>query len=305
LRRSGNHDKISAILWRKRALSSISLGANGSYVFGNLNNVRRVIYTAPNHFNTKVTETTNIGDFTADLGLQFGFLWDSTRVVKRDSLGKRIPPFKRDIEDVKLTFGFTAALPAALSATRSNLIQTYELSTLGSEQFKDTILDLQGQAGTINIPLTLGGGFTLRKGDRWLVGADYQTQQWSQLTIIGENAGLRNSSRISLGAQYVPGQKEGSTSYWKRVNYRAGLRYRQTHLELRDTRLDEYSLSLGLGLPLRIVKVGPQYTHSIINVSLEAGQRGTLENNLIREQFLRATVSFTLNDRWFIPRKFD
>ena len=305
LKNAGNYDKISRIMRQQKALASISLGANGSYVFGSINNVRRVTYTAPNHFNTKVTETTNVGDFTADLGLQFGFLKDSIKVVKRDSLGKRIPPFKKDIEDIKLTFGFTAGLPSSLYAKRSELVQTFEISSLGVEQFKDTVVYVKGKDGSIDIPLSLGGGFTIRKGDRWLMGADYHTQQWSQLTVLGENAGLANSSRISLGAQYVPGNREGSTSYWNRVNYRAGLKYRKTHLELKDTRLNEYSVSLGIGLPLRVVKVGPQYTHSIVNISLEAGQRGTLENSLIREQFFRAMVSFTLNDRWFIPRKFD
>lgn len=305
LKSAGNYDKISRILWQQRTLSSISLGVNGSYVFGNLSNVRRAIYTAPNHFNTKVTEITHVGDFITDLGLQFSMIKDSVKVVRRDSLGNRIPPFKRDIEDVNVTFGFTAGLPASLYTTRSELVQTYELTSLGIEDFKDTITNIEGREGTIDIPVSLGGGFTVRKGNRWLVGADYHTQQWSQLTILEQNSGLKNSTRVSLGAQYVPGNREGRTSYWNRVNYRAGLKYRQTYLELRETRLDEYSVSLGLGLPLRIVKVGPQYTHSIVNISLEAGQRGTLESNLIRERFVRAMVSFTLNDRWFIPRKFD
>lgn len=305
LKTAGNYDKISRILWQQRTLSSISLGINGSYVFGNLNNVRRVIYTAPYHFNTKVTETTHVGDFTTDFGLQFSMIKDSIKVVMRDSLGNRIPPFKRDIEDVKVTFGVTAGLPASLYASQSQLIQTYDLTSLGIENFKDTIVNIEGREGTIDIPLSLGGGFTIKKGNRWLVGADYHTQQWSQLAVLGESSGLKNSTRVALGAQYVPGNREGSASYWNRINYRAGVKYRQTYLELRNTRLDEYSVSLGVGLPLRIVKVGPQYTHSIVNISIEAGQRGTLENNLIREQFVRGMVSFTLNDRWFIPRKFD
>ena len=293
LKKAGNTKKIKRVMGVQRTLSSISLGANGSYVFGNISNVRRVTYTAPYHFNTKVTETTNIGDFTADLGLQFTLFKDSVRF---SSKGK--------YEELRTTFGATAGLPASLYAKRSELVQTYELSSLGIEQFKDTILYVRGADGSIDIPLSLGAGITMKKGDRWMLGADYHTQQWSQLTVLGENAGLVNSSRISLGAQYVPNTKDVN-NYWSRVNYRAGLKYKQTHLELRNTQLNEYSLSLGLGLPLRIVKVGPNYTHSIVNISLEAGQRGTLENNLIKEQFLRATVSFTLNDRWFIPRKFD
>jgi hypothetical protein len=43
----------------------------------------------------------------------------------------------------------------------------------------------------------------------------------------------------------------------------------------------------------------------MVNIGLEVGQRGTVTNGLIKEQFFKVTLGFTLNDRWFVKPKFD
>ena len=57
-------------------------------------------------------------------------------------------------------------------------------------------------------------------------------------------------------------------------------------------------MSFGLGLPLRKTK-------SEINLSVEVGERGTTNNNLIKEQFLRFQIGLSLSDIWFVKRKYD
>jgi hypothetical protein len=272
--------------------TDLSFGINGSYIFGTINNKRSVYYNAPNHYNTRINESTTIGDFTADLGLLFSFTKDSTG--------------RSGSEDTKFLFGITCGLPSSLSATRTQLINSYTVSSLGFEQFVDTIVNNQGVEGSISLPLSFGAGIAVKQGERLLVGLDYSMQQWSKLTLFEETAELNNSMKLALGMQFVPKKNmDTKDSYFKRIHYRAGVQYRQTFLELRSTQLTETSVSVGFGLPLRLVKVGAQYSHSMVNFSIEAGQRGTIENNLIKEQFVRGLVSFTLNDRWFIKRKFD
>lgn len=285
----------------------LSIGANGSYIFGNLNNNRRLTYTASHYFNTQITENTNVGDFTGDAGLQFTtIIRDSVTKVLRDSSGMRIGTIKENVEDWRLIFGLTSLFPSALEATRSSLVQTYEVTSRGVENFLDTISHERDVEGVIDMPMTLGAGITIRKGDRIVIGADYTMQEWSKLKMFGEGSELNNSMKAALGFQLVPGRNlDTKDGYWKRVHYRAGAKYRQTYLELKGSQLTEYSFSFGLGLPLRVSRTGAFYTHSAVNFAVEIGQRGTLDNNLIREQFARALVSFTLNDRWFIKRKFD
>jgi hypothetical protein len=80
--------------------------------------------------------------------------------------------------------------------------------------------------------------------------------------------------------------------------YRLGGHYHNSYLQLDGEQLKDYGISFGVGLPLRNTK-------SSFNLTLEAGRRGTLENNLIRENYLFLSFSVTLHDFWFMKRKFD
>ncbi|REK36505.1 MAG: hypothetical protein DWQ44_01065 [Bacteroidetes bacterium] len=82
------------------------------------------------------------------------------------------------------------------------------------------------------------------------------------------------------------------------MQYRAGFNYSQTFLQLNESRLNEYGISLGLGLPVK--RVG-----TTVHFAAEAGMRGTVDNNLVRENYLRFSLGFTLNDRWFIKPRYD
>ena len=94
-----------------------------------------------------------------------------------------------------------------------------------------------------------------------------------------------------------------ASEYYKRIQYRAGTRYAETALELRNTPLMEVAISAGVGLP-----VGRNYmlqNFSMINVGVEFGQRGTTAKGLIKENFMKVNVGFTINDKWFVKPKID
>lgn len=147
-------------------------------------------------------------------------------------------------------------------------------------------------------------GSASKKGQRWLVAGDIALQNWSTFSAFDQNPGLRNSMRVSLGGQYVPNAMAvGDGNYVKRINYRMGLRYAQTALELKTTQLVEYGVSVGFGFP-----VGRNYlfqNFSMVNIGAEFGQRGTTTNGLIKENFMKVTLGFTINDRWFVKPKYD
>ncbi len=117
---------------------------------------------------------------------------------------------------------------------------------------------------------------------------------------------LKNSRKFSFGAQYIPNKNAGTKEpYYKKIAYRAGFRYGVTYLELRNTALRDVAVTFGAGFPLRKIKVGETYSQSVINVGFEFGQRGTTIYELIREKYAKVVIGFTLNDRWFIKRKYD
>jgi len=105
----------------------------------------------------------------------------------------------------------------------------------------------------------------------------------------------KNASRISLGGYYTP-NINSITSYWEKVTYRGGLKYRQTGLTVNNTDINEFGMSFGLGLPL-------SKDLSTINFGVEIGKRGTVDNGLVKENYFNFRIGLTLNDKWFQKRK--
>lgn len=283
--------KTNRILKRKKSWEALSLGFNTSYLFGGFDNSRRSIFTNTNSFNARAVTTTRVGDVYFDYGAQYSYTIDSIR--------------GRDLkEKVKLLFGATFATQSNIAAQIDSLSYTYFKNSSGYEVPKDTVQNTQNTKGTLQFPLSFGLGFGFKKGDKWLIAGDFAIQNWSTYKVFNIPQELNNSMRVSLGVQFVPNTKaSGKGSYFKRVNYRVGARYNQTMIELKNTPLTEQAISFGLGFP-----VGRNYllqNFSMVNIGVELGQRGTTTNGLIKEQFFKATVGFTINDRWFIKPKFD
>jgi hypothetical protein len=57
---------------------------------------------------------------------------------------------------------------------------------------------------------------------------------------------------------------------------------------------------MGLGLPL----APNNLSFYKINFAVEFGKQGTLENGLIKENYINIHLAFTLNDKWFQRFKF-
>lgn len=301
-------------LGRKKFFSSLSGGANASYLFGSIDNSRISKFSTGNTFNTSTGTSARVGDIYLDYGLQMAITIDSVRhrnpmYMKRDSLGRVYDSIRRHTytdlrNNVQILFGATFAAQSEVRARIDSLSYNFYTSSTGYDLVKDTVEFVEGHKGTITLPLSFGFGLGLKKGDRFLIAADFAMQNWSTFQSFNSNQGLKNSMRVSLGMQFVPNSKAvGINNYHKRVHYRIGGKYMQSALELKSTRLVEYGVTLGFGFP-----VGRNYllqNFSMVNIGVELGERGTTTNGLIKEQYFKATIGFTINDRWFVKPKFD
>ncbi|MDR2223248.1 MAG: hypothetical protein LBE34_10995 [Flavobacteriaceae bacterium] len=146
--------------------------------------------------------------------------------------------------------------------------------------------------------LTLGAGFG--KELKWFVSGQFAYTQNSKLTLPQSSptfASYEDSKRISFGGFYIP-KYNSFTSYFDRVVYRAGLRYENTGLVLKNESINDYAVTAGFGFP-----IGRNFTN--INLGLEYGQRGTSKQGLIKENYFNVTVGISLNDFWFKKRRFE
>jgi len=279
---------INKILKRKQSFQALSLGANASYMFGNLNYNQSSVFPSNSTFNTSAGTTTRVGDFYFDYGMQYAYTVDSIK--------------GRDLKDnVKIMMGATLATQTNLASRVDSLSYSYFNDPVtGSQVIRDTITNSTGSKGAITIPLSFGVGLGFKKGEKWLVAADYAVQNWSNYKAFNQSAGFKNSTRISLGIQYIP-DKEGS--YLKRVNYRVGGRYSQTMVVINNYQITEQAVTFGVGLPVGTYRLLQSF--SMVNIGMELGIRGTTTNNLVKEQFFKVSLGFTLNDRWFVKPKYD
>jgi hypothetical protein len=264
---------------------NLSAGIHASYLFGQLNQVSRDSFPdLTNAFSTKVSEMREFNDVYFKGGLQY-----------RQKLGT----------GWSAVFGLTGSLQTRLNATHTYLAETYKYR-FNIEQVRDTVSYTPDMKESVLLPGMLGFGMAFRKTDKLLFTADVSTQNWSKFDSFGQGGLLGNSNRVSAGFQYWPDRFATKGTYFRKVAYRAGFRYSNTMLLLNNnTPLTDMAFTFGFGMPLRITKVGENYNQAMLNISFELGQRGTTENSLIREHYARVVLGFSINEKWFIQRKYD
>lgn len=175
---------------------------------------------------------------------------------------------------------------------------TVSIRPAGIYTVEEREIDVPNTEFTFPSQFSIGGAIS--KPKHWAVGLEYTNQQTSNFTnrtFTIENVTYKNGSKFGLGGYYIPDYNSFG-NYFKRIVYRAGMRYEQTGLNVDGHDINEFGISFGLGLP-----VGRMFSN--INLSFEVGRRGTKDFGLIQENFFNTMLSFSLNDRWFEKRLYD
>lgn len=162
----------------------------------------------------------------------------------------------------------------------------------------DTSYRNLGQRGTLTMPLMYSIGAQIADSNKWLVGVDFSAVNWSNYQGLGRVDSVGSSSyKIAAGGEFTP-DPAALRKYFSRVTYRLGFYYGLDYVYVRNTPINYYAVTFGFGLPFK------KYTDRI-NAAFEIGSRGTESNGLFRESFVKTTIGITLNDKWFIKRKYD
>jgi long-subunit fatty acid transport protein len=261
-------------------VKDVSFGFNANYLFGQTRLDQRLIIP-PNYYMFNVAEirTRNIGDFQFQFGLQYHH------------------DFKKGKKEDVYTF------VAGASYTVASKLKAYEDHLVGSmavgqtSYIRDTIEFVTSNKGTVDLPFIFSGGLSLEKKDNWTIAADVNYTDWSSYRSFGYSDSLKNTLGMSIGACFTP-NASNYKNYLKRIEYRAGARYDNGSLNLRNTNISTYGISAGVGLPL-----GKSKTK--LNITAEYYVKGTKQNNLIREEYFRIVFGANFSDRWFQRYKYD
>ena len=188
----------------------------------------------------------------------------------------------------------------SLTATNESVYFTRSVTTQDIGDFENVDLAARNLKETsISLGDQYSFGLGVTKEKKWFVGGQYSLRNSAGYVdnfISLDNIMYANGSRLSFGGFYLP-DYSSLTSYWKRIVYRAGMRFEDTGVLFNNQSLKETGISFGVSLPM----VG----YSNANIGVEFGKRGSQDNGLIQESYWNLIIGLSLNDIWFIKRKFN
>lgn len=175
-----------------------------------------------------------------------------------------------------------------------------KLAGIGQASNPDSDGDLIANdlSGSVYIPNRYGFGLTYEKMNKFALGLEGQFQDFAEYqNFFGDQLDLQATRKVALGFQIVPDYLNFD-NLLMRGTYRFGIEWMQTPYYLNQTNINDIGFTLGTSIPVNQL--------SLINMAFKAGRRGTLDNGLIRENYVNFTLGFSLNDNsWFYKRTFE
>src|SRR5690606_16484253 len=268
---------LTQVYWSNgvRLTKNLSVGLTGAYIFSSVLNEysNYVTDTLGIPFRVKVSERTYVRDFSFSAGASY----------RLDSIFGG---------NYQFTAGAVYSFATNLNANRS--------VTFARTDFLDQIIDsltLESSHGSIYLPKSVGIGFSVGKGIKWVIGADFTYQDWSDFRSVDaeDEENLEESWRVALGGEITP-DLYAVESFFKRMTYRAGLYVEKYPFLANNKQVKDFGINFGLSLPTG---------RSSLDLAFSVGKRGNKSENILEESYYKVYFGITLNDQWFIKQKFD
>lgn len=270
---------LTQLYWSNgvRITKNLAIGLKASYLFGSLVNdfSASLDNTAqPVPFQVHINEKTYITDFSFSAGVSYS----------KDSIWRG--------NDYRLSLGAVYGLGTNLKARRTDTFLRNSLS--GDIIDSVTLASLRGN---MYIPEELSVGISITKRLKWTVGADLRYQDWSKFRSINaeDEEGLAASWSAAVGGEFTP-DAFAVKNYLNRITYRVGLSYEKSPFLANDQEVKDFGINFGFSLPTG---------RSSIDLAFKVGKRGNRSENILEENYFKLYFGLTLNDQWFIKRKFD
>jgi len=242
---------------------NFSVGGSLNYLFGTLEARTTMVPR-----NTVYSPGTQNEETTMN-GVNF------TMSAMADNLGSFLPA----LSPFTLGFAFT---------TGANLTTTHRYTYIFVGRYDTT----SEQTGSLKIPVTVGVGVTYHPSERWLLAADFTTQPWSTSEFRGgAPAALRDAQSIGIGIERLPSREPGA-SLPNRTALRLGFLYQATYYNPNGEPINAWAATAGVGIPVSM--------ETYLNLAVEYGTRGTLNQGLILDKIFRFSASLTISERWFV-----
>ncbi|TXF74953.1 hypothetical protein [Chryseobacterium sp.] len=249
-----------------------SLGVRSNFYFGNLYDIDEVTLSDAELVNGYETKN-NIKNFNFTLGATYQKKYDNDR---------------------KLTLGATSTLGNTTDMETLYTNSTYYYVTGGEKAYLDVIEQRNSiSKNLIPFEASLGAGFGHNL--KWFVSSQIDYKKGESIQFLGLPFQYEDSYRVSAGGWYLP-NINNFRNYFSRITYRYGAYYEKGNLNINGTNINKYGITLGALFPF---KNNSASRMSGIDLGLELGKRGTVQNNLINQNFVNLKIGINFADKWF------
>ena len=270
----GGIDQLS-LSFGGEVVKGLSFGVKASYLFSSIRKEGKsfIPILLTNNYVATINERVSFQDFMFGVGVAYKLSLNETSSLNFGA-----------------TYDFAADIDSKLFARFDQELLT------GATVFADTIAD--NTPITVTIPSKLALGLSYNHKNKFLIGVDYSTQDWTESKeIVTKETIYTKREKYVFGIELTP---DGSSmkNYFKRMTYRAGASFTNTPYIFGDTQISDFGINFGLSLPV--------VRGSSLDFGFQLGSRGTLVDNLIKENYFKVYFGVSFNDnRWFLQPKFN
>ena len=266
---------------------NISIGVDARYNFGNIqNNALEFLYDdeqLPLDYQAREINRSDLSGINYNLGISYNAVFnEKTQLVS------------------SLTYSPGYNLKSKNKRTFASVIVNDSGIEYPINEIEVDLLSLDLEETDLKMPSKMSIGLGIGSIRNWFVGSEYtmiRSSVFSSDLLDIENATFEDSSILSIGGFYIP-DYNSFNKVWQRIVYRSGIYFEKTGLNINNQSIKEFGISFGLGIP-----VGRLFSN--LNTVVEIGRRGTTNENLVKENFVNFQLSLSLNDRWFVKRKYN
>jgi len=262
---------LNQVMWSNgvEITKDLSLGVNAGFIFGNNEYIEKINVQDGSGSYSSTTKV-NVSDFIFDFALQY----------------------KKKLNDFsELSLGATYQ-PKAKIGGEGEMTVVSSGSGIGIPIYND---DFANRNFTVAEKFGFGLGYSF-KNQLW-IGADYAFQKWGDTEYLNQSDNFVDNHKVNFGFEYKANDGYART-FMKKMVYRFGGFYDSGYLKIENQNIASYGVSGGLGIPMA-------NNRGMVNIGVQYGQTGTTASGLIREDFTRLTIDFTLFEMWFFKRKYD
>jgi len=201
--------------------------------------------------------------------------------------------------DHKLTLGATYSF-----GNTGNMETTYTNSTyyyINDTKTNISIIDKNSSTDKQLIPSEGSLGVGYGKDLKWFLGGQFDFKKGETVQFLGKPFVYQDSYRIAAGGWFVP-NLNNFRSYFSRVIYRYGAYFEQGSLNINNRSVNKFAITAGATLPFAN-KTSTRL--SGIDLGIEIGKRGTVQNNLVNQTFVNFRIGINFADRWFQKALYD